>query len=124
VLKTPRSGARLRGGPADVALRLQEMRLVLEEVGEGQYLQAVTLFFNDAFFGKSGEYSPGGLYFAAGAENPWGSLRNAAFLASAALRAAEVSDRRADTDGQPVQVRAAPRCAVLVSCAGGPPSQQ
>lgn len=64
-------------------------------------LQGVQLWLNAHMFGKDTSYTSKGLWYAA----EWGALRNAALIASVALRAANILDSRADGNGEVVNVR-------------------
>lgn len=87
---------------------VQEARLVLEEVGEGAMLQSVQLWLNDHMSGKDAQYSIKGLWH----EADWGSLRDAALIASVAMRTAKIMDERAFDSGEVVNVCLSNTCSV------------
>lgn len=85
---------------------------MLEEFDENSaMIQGVQLWLNAHMFGQDASYTRKGLWYA----SQWGTLRNAALMASVALRAANLMDGRADGNGEVVNVRP-PR--FLQACAG------
>ena len=72
----------------------------------------VQRWLESAFFGKSMSYSPDGMLWG----QEWGTLRIAALYAHIAFKAAEILDKRADDNGEVVNVRSALlRCDCAVS---------
>ena len=95
---------------------------MLEETDDNSaMLQGVQLWLNAHMFGQDTSYTRKGLWYA----SQWGTLRNAAFIAHTALRAANIMDGRADGNGEVVNVRSpsmscgvsrAPVCLVYIPC--------